>query len=404
MGNPVYKFFVEIDETISRYLYSDEVINGQDLCVTSKMCDRLTPISLAIWYMDDGNLKYHKNLNTYSIQLSTNSFDRKENELLINCLKDRFNIDNVNLIYDRARGYFSITINGNGVDQFFNLVKNYIHPDLHYKLKPEYLNNEFVIENIRYSKEERLTENIIEDIRIIPKEDYKKWVVSSYVYDIEVADNHNFFANDILNHNCENMPWVLQDKTPYIVTQKCDGTSATYILERKKHDKYEFYVCSRNVRQMNEDQECYHSTNVYWEMEHKYDIKNKLTHWLERHMNSPYICWQGEICGPDIQKNPQALSERHFFAFHMIDENGKYDMREAKKIWDSYGIETVPIMDENYIMPDDFEEFKLQADGCYDPSVCEGKTDCPREGYVYYKTTDPNFSFKNVSREYLLNH
>ena len=203
---------------------------------------------------------------------------------------------------------------------------------------------------------------------------------------------------------CENMPWVLQDKTPYIVTQKCDGTSATYILERKKHDKYEFYVCSRNVRQMNEDQECYHNTNVYWEMEHKYDIKNKLTHWLERHMNSPYICWQGEICGPDIQKNPQALSERHFFAFHMINENGKYDMREAKKIWDSYDIETVPIVDENYIMPDDFEEFKLQADGCYDPSVCEGKADCPREGYVYYKTTDPNFSFKNVSREYLLNH
>ena len=28
---------------------------------------------------------------------------------------------------------------------------------------------------------------------------------------------------------------------------------------------------------------------------------------------------------------------------------------------------------------------------------------CEREGYVYYKTTDPTFSFKNVSRSYLLN-
>ena len=202
----------------------------------------------------------------------------------------------------------------------------------------------------------------------------------------------------------ENMPWVLKDKTPYIVTQKCDGTSATYILERKKHNKYEFYVCSRNVRQLTEDQETFHDTNVYWEMEHKYDIRNKLQNWLDRHVNSPYICWQGEICGPNIQKNPHSLKERHFFAFHMIDENGKYDMIKAKNVWDWYGIETVPIVDRNYVMPDDLEQLKREADGYYDPSVCDGNISCPREGFVYYKTDDPNFSFKNVSREYLLNH
>ena len=31
----------------------------------------------------------------------------------------------------------------------------------------------------------------------------------------------------------ENMPWVLNDKTPFIVTQKCDGSSGTFILEKK---------------------------------------------------------------------------------------------------------------------------------------------------------------------------
>ena len=66
-------------------------------------------------------------------------------------------------------------------------------------------------------------------------------------------------------------------------------------------------------------------------------------------------------------------------------------------------MEVVPIVNENYIMPDDFEEFKKSADGYYDVSVCEGSSDCPREGFVYYKTTDPTFSFKNVSREYLIN-
>ena len=67
-------------------------------------------------------------------------------------------------------------------------------------------------------------------------------------------------------------------------------------------------------------------------------------------------------------------------------------------------MEVVPIVNENYILPDDFESFKESADGFYNPSVCEGKSRQSREGFVYYKTIDPNFSFKNVSREYLLNH
>lgn len=203
---------------------------------------------------------------------------------------------------------------------------------------------------------------------------------------------------------CENIKWVLEDKTPYIVTQKCDGSSGTFILERKRKN-FEFYVCSRNVRQLNEDQECYYEENYYWEAAKKYDIETKMKDFLEKHPDLEYVCWQGEICSPKIQKNPHGLTELHFFCFHMIDSKiGKYDIREAAKIWKEYNMEIVPIIDENYILPDDFEEFKLSADGFYNPECCEGKTKQPREGYVYYKTTDPNFSFKNVSRTYLLKH
>ena len=119
---------------------------------------------------------------------------------------------------------------------------------------------------------------------------------------------------------CENMPWVLKDKTPFIRTQKCDGSSATYILERKPFKKFEFYVCSRNVRMLSATQENYfEDSNPYWEMATKYDIKNKLKDFLNNNKNLTYICWQGEICGPKIQKNPQQLEETHLFLFHMID-------------------------------------------------------------------------------------
>ena len=203
---------------------------------------------------------------------------------------------------------------------------------------------------------------------------------------------------------CENMVWVLNDKTPYIRTQKCDGSSGTYILEKKSFGRYEFYVCSRNVRMVKEDQECFYGTdNYYWEAAKKYDIQNKMKQYLATNKELKWVCWQGEICAPGIQKNPQGLTETHLFCFHMTDNiNGRFDIRRAAEIWKRYGMEVVPIDEQEYILPDDFEEFKCSADGMYDASVCEGKTNQAREGYVYYKTTDPTFSFKNVSRTYLL--
>lgn len=203
---------------------------------------------------------------------------------------------------------------------------------------------------------------------------------------------------------CENMTWVLEDKTPYVVTQKCDGSSGTYILERKPFGKFEFYVCSRNVRQLTPNQKSYYDDNHYWNVAFKYDLENKMKDYMKKHPDISYLCWQGEVCAPQIQKNPQGLTEEHLFLFHCTDSNGRWAMLDAIKMWKEYGLETVPVVDENYILPDNFEEFKLSADGYYDPSVCEGKTKQKREGFVYYKTTDPNFSFKNVSREYLLKH
>lgn len=205
---------------------------------------------------------------------------------------------------------------------------------------------------------------------------------------------------------CENMTWVLQDKTPFIVTQKCDGSSGTYILKRRGKNKFEFYVCSRNVRMASKEQECFYgSHNYYWEVAEKYDIENKMKNWLNNMPGRDWVCWQGEICAPGIQKNPHNLSETHFYCFHWTDSvNGRRDIREAISDWRYYNMETVPVVCDNYIMPNDFEEFKKSADGYYTEEVCEGHTNCKREGLVYYKTTEPTFSFKNVSREYLLNH
>ena len=196
---------------------------------------------------------------------------------------------------------------------------------------------------------------------------------------------------------CENLPWVLGYERPLIVTEKLDGTSCTYILEKKKRG-YEFYVLSRNVRQADENQECYHDHNIYWDLAFKYDIENKLKGYLNTYPECTYVCIQGEGVG-SVQGNPLKLKEDDLYVFNFIDSiNGRMPSTVGKYFIEKMGMKWVPILDENYMMPTDMEEFKqfATAKSVVSPNVL-------REGIVLRDPTN-DFSFKNVSREYLLKH
>lgn len=196
----------------------------------------------------------------------------------------------------------------------------------------------------------------------------------------------------------ENMPFLLKDKQPWIKTQKIDGTSSTYILARGRFGKLEKYVCSRNVRQLTPSQKTYHKDieeNVYWMMAEKYHIFDFLEKYLYEN-KLDYVCLQGETAGPSLQGNPHKFKEICFFGYNFIrSDSGRMNSIEAAQICQSAGIPWVPIADSNYVLPDDMETLKLDADGpCI---VGEGM----REGWVC-RSYDGKLSFKNVSREYLL--
>ena len=128
---------------------------------------------------------------------------------------------------------------------------------------------------------------------------------------------HFPFIHKTDEERCENLPWVLGYERPLIVTEKLDGTSSTYILEQKKRNKYEFYVLSRNVRQTDEKQECYHDHNIYWDMAFKYNIEQHLKEYLKNNPDCPYVCIQGESVG-SVQGNPLKLNEDDFYCFNFI--------------------------------------------------------------------------------------
>ena len=210
---------------------------------------------------------------------------------------------------------------------------------------------------------------------------------------------HFPFVHKTDEERCENLiNVVLGYERPLIVTEKLDGTSSTYILERLGKNKFEFYVLSRNVRQKTIDQKCYHDKNIYWDMALKYNIEQHLKDYLNVNPDLKYVCIQGESVG-SVQGNPLKLKEDDFYAFNFIrSDTGRVSSIDGQKIVADMGIKWVPILDTNYMMPTDMEEFKqfATAKSVVNPNVM-------REGIVLRDPTN-DFSFKNVSREYLLKH
>ena len=197
----------------------------------------------------------------------------------------------------------------------------------------------------------------------------------------------------------ENMPWIFDNKSPFVATEKIDGTSTTFTMKRGKFGKNDFYVCSRNVVFDKPDKNCFYDTNVYIEMAEKYNIEKILESILTDDPTLDWVTLQGETYGAGIQKRDYGLKERHFAGFNFItSKEGRWDSVRAAKFMTQYNIPWVPILDENYILPDTIEE--LRAFSHSEGSRIDGVI---KEGIVF-RSQDGSMSFKCVDPEFLMKY
>lgn len=196
----------------------------------------------------------------------------------------------------------------------------------------------------------------------------------------------------------QNMPWILQNKDPWIATEKIDGTSTTFTMKRGKHNNFDFYICSRNVVFDKPDKQCFYESNVYIEMAEKYHIEDTLREILMNNLNWDWVTLQGETYGAGIQKRDYSLKGHDFMGFNFITStNGRWNSVDASKLMSQYGIPWVPIVNENFILPDTVEELLAIATSA---SVVDGGM---REGLVF-RSQDGAQSFKAVSNEFLMKY
>jgi len=86
-----------------------------------------SPLSLAIWFMDDG----HKRTDCNALRLSTDSFRLYEQKLLLKCLKINFGI---NSRLHKKKDTWNIYIPSAEARKFCKIVKPYIIPEMNYKI------------------------------------------------------------------------------------------------------------------------------------------------------------------------------------------------------------------------------------------------------------------------------
>ena len=91
----------------------------------------------------------------------------------------------------------------------------------------------------------------------------------------------------------QNMPWILEDKSEWIATEKIDGTSTTATIRRVGAKKYKFFICSRNVVYNEFGKRCYYDINVYTEMAEKYHFEDVLRKIVDRY-SLEWVTLQGE--------------------------------------------------------------------------------------------------------------
>ncbi len=174
--------------------------------------------------------------------------------------------------------------------------------------------------------------------------------------------------------------WKYQSKHQFYVTEKLDGSSATYYIKDG-----EFGVCSRNLELLETE------GNTFWKVARELDLENKLK-------DKGNICLQGELIGEGIQGNPYKIKGQmvHFFNGFDIDTRTKLGINEFLILLDEMELTPVPILDVAMLLPDTVTGMLELAEG---KSRLNDKTE--REGVVV-RSLDNTISFKAISNKFLL--
>ncbi len=156
---------------------------------------QLTPLSLAVWYTDDGTFSSNRsNGGSGRSEISVEAVEATTRARLVSYLADTWGI-NARLVSSGAsRKKAVLAFSEDETAKLHALIAPFVHPSMQSKLLPRY-RGRFAVEPVFVAPEYRLVPMPITAIGLKPP------TRSMHRFDIEVEASHNYFADGVMVHN-----------------------------------------------------------------------------------------------------------------------------------------------------------------------------------------------------------
>jgi recombination protein RecA len=160
----------------------------------------LTPLALAVWYMDDGCFTVRSNGaqertrgGTGRIEICVEAMSPGSRERLVSHLRDAYRLD-VKLTSRGAQKKSVLQFTTAASEEFQKLVAPYIHPSMDYKLLPRFRGQFAVQPEFAPARTRPMPAQVL-DIHVKPR------TRSMSRFDIEVEGSHCYFVDSVMVHN-----------------------------------------------------------------------------------------------------------------------------------------------------------------------------------------------------------
>ncbi len=195
---------------------------------------------------------------------------------------------------------------------------------------------------------------------------------------------HKTDEERVQNLTSEYEEWKIQSKHQFYVTEKLDGSSATFYVNDGV-----FGVCSRNLELLETE------GNTFWKVARELDLENKMKS-VGRN-----ICFQGELIGEGIQGNPYKIKGQtvKFYTGFDIDKQIRIPFVNFVVMLQEMDLGYVPVLNQGFgfQLPETIGDMLNYAEG---KSALNSDTE--REGVVV-RSMDGTISFKAISNKFLIN-
>jgi recombination protein RecA len=160
----------------------------------------LSPLALAVWYMDDGcftvrskGVQERTRGGTSRIEICVDAMSPGSRDRLVSHLQDAYRLD-VKLASRGARKQSLLRFTTAASEEFQKLIAPYVHPSMEYKLLPRF-RGRFAVQPVFAPAKTQPVPAQVLDIHVKPR------TRSMSRFDIEVEGSHCYFVDGVMVHN-----------------------------------------------------------------------------------------------------------------------------------------------------------------------------------------------------------